>query len=116
MHTEAKACKSSLIVIVLLLVLVSVEFTNFSNVALEVQAQKSSSCDKGVISLVECSPLTSPSPTSEDSSSVADDSDEKDSNDDDNDEGDNGEEQEEDGQNNGDIESKIPSTAGVPFP
>jgi hypothetical protein len=115
MHTEGTARKSSLIVIVLLLVLVSLGFTNFSNVALEVQAQKSSSCDRDVISLVECSPLTSSSPGSEDSS-FADDSDEKDSNDDGNDEGDNDEEQEEDGQNNGDIESKIPSTAGVPFP
>jgi hypothetical protein len=116
MHTERKGCKSSLIVFLLLLVLVSVGFTNFSNFALEVQAQKSSSCDKDVISLVECSPLTSSPPASEDSSSVADDIDEKDSNDEDNGEDDNGEEQEEDGQKNGDIESKIPSTAGVPFP
>jgi hypothetical protein len=116
MHTERKGCKSSLLVIVLLFVLGSVGFTTFSNFALEIQAQKSSACDKDVISLVECSPLTSSSPTSEDSSSVADDSDEKDSNDEDNDEDDNSEEQEEDGQQNGDIESKIPSTAGVPFP
>ncbi|MGH9978838.1 MAG: hypothetical protein ACRD8Z_23840 [Nitrososphaeraceae archaeon] len=115
MHNEGKGRKSSLIVIAMLLVLVSVWFSNFSDVA-QVQAQTSSSCDRDVISLVECSPSTSSSPASEDSSSVADDSDEKDSNDDDDDdEGDNGEEQEEE-QKNGDIESKIPSTAGVPFP
>ena len=115
MHNEGKGRKSSLIVIVMLLVLVSVGFSNFSGVP-QIQAQTSSSCDRDVISLVECSPSTSSSsPASEDSPSVADDSDEKDSNDDDNDEGDNGEEQEEE-QKNGDIESKIPSTAGVPFP
>ena len=111
MHNEGKGRKSSLIVIVMLLVLISVGFSNFSGVP-QIQAQTSSSCDRDVISLVECSPSTS---SSSPASEVEDDSDEKDSNDDDIDEGDNGEEQEEE-QKNGDIESKIPSTAGVPFP
>jgi hypothetical protein len=114
MHNEEKGCKSSLVIIVMLLVLVPVGLNRLSAVAPEVQAQSSSSCDRDVGSLVDCSPSTSSSRSSEDSS-VTDDSDEKDSNNDDNDNGGNNEEEKEE-KESGDIESKIPSTAGVPFP
>jgi len=88
----------------------------FNGVALEVHAQRSSSCDRAVVSLVDCSPASSTS-SSSDGSSTGDSSDDRENNDRDNDEGNN------DDDNNGekkggDIESKIPSTAGggVPFP
>ena len=100
----------------MLLVLVPVGLSHFSEVSIEVNAQTTSSCDRNVVSLVDCSPSTSSSPASEDSS-VIDDSDKKDKNDGDNDKGDASEEQR-DEKNGGDIESEIPSTAGggVPFP
>ena len=85
----------------------------FSTIGLEVHAQRSSQCDGVVISLADCSPSTS---SSSDDSSAADDSDKKDQNDGDNDKSDSNEDQREE-KNSGDIESKIPSTAGgVPFP
>ena len=100
----------------MLLVLVPVGLSHFNEVSIEVNAQTTSSCDRNVVSLVDCSPSTSSSPASEDSS-VIDDSDKKDKNDGDNDKGDASEEQR-DEKKSGDIESEIPSTAGggVPFP
>lgn len=98
----------------MLLVLIPVGLNRLSAVAPEVQAQTFSPCHRDVGSLVDCSPLTSSSRSSEDSS-VTDDSDKKDSNDDNNDNGGNSIEEKEE-KERGDIESKIPSMAGVPFP
>ncbi|MPZ05798.1 MAG: hypothetical protein GEU26_05165 [Nitrososphaeraceae archaeon] len=104
-NTKDKVYSSSLLIIVILL-LVPSGLGHFNGAALEVHAQRSSSCDRVVVSLVDCSPASSTS-SSSDGSSAADDSDDNDNNDDQN-----GEEK------GGDIESKIPSTAGsgVPFP
>ena len=87
----------------------------FSNIAIEVYAQRSSSCDGVVVSLVDCSSPTSSSPSSDDSIATHD-SDEKDNNDGNNDNDNSGDQKED--TKSGDIESKIPSTAGggVPFP
>jgi hypothetical protein len=88
----------------------------FSTIGLEVHAQRSSSCDGVVISLADCSPSTSSSPSSGDAS-ASDDNDKNDNNEGDNDKSDNSEDQKEEN-NDGNIEAKIPSTAGggVPFP
>lgn len=108
-NTKDKVYSSSLLIIVILL-LVPSGLGHFNGAALEVHAQRSSSCDRVVVSLVDCSPASSTS-SSSDGSSAADDSYDKDNNDGDIDDQ-NGEEK------GGDIESKIPSTAGggVPFP
>jgi hypothetical protein len=90
----------------------------FNGVALEVHAQRSSSCDRAVVSLVDCSPASSISSSSSiEGSSAVDSSDDRDNNDRDNDEGDNDDDKNGE-KKGGDIESKIPSTAGggVPFP
>lgn len=102
-HIKDKVRFSSLFIIVLLLVFAIAGLSHFDNRALEVHAQKSSSC---VGSLVDCSPS---------GSSSANDNDEKDNNDGDSD--DNWGDQKED-KKAGDIEAKIPSIAGggVPFP
>ncbi|MGI0043907.1 MAG: hypothetical protein ACRD47_09365 [Nitrososphaeraceae archaeon] len=114
-NTKDKVYSSSLLIIVILL-LVPSGLGLFNGAALEVHAQRSSSCDRVVFSLVDCSPASSTS-SSSDGSSVADDSDDNDNNDGDIDRGNNDDDQngEEKG---GDIESKIPSIAGrgVPFP
>lgn len=101
----------------MLLVLVPAGLGRFTDVAPDAHAQQLSSCDRAVVSLVDCSRSTSSSHSSDDSSSAAGDDDEKNNKDDDNDKGNNDEDQKED-KNDGDIESKIPSTAGggVPFP
>jgi hypothetical protein len=98
-YTKDKVYSSCLLIIVILL-LVPSGLGHFNGAAPEVHAQRSSSCDRVVVSLVDCSPASSTS-SSSDGSSAADDSDDKDNNDGDI-----------------DIESKIPSTAGggVPFP
>jgi hypothetical protein len=86
----------------------------FSTIGLEVYAQRSSQCDGVVISLADCSPSSSSSPSSGDSS-ASDDNDENENNE--GDKSDNSEDQKEEN-NDGNIEAKIPSTAGggVPFP
>jgi hypothetical protein len=100
----------------MLLVFATGGLGHFSTIGLEVYAQRSSQCEGVVISLADCSPSTSSSPSSGDSS-VSDDNDENDNNAGDNDKSDNSEDQKEEN-NDGNIESKIPSTAGggVPFP
>ena len=114
-NTKEKVCSSSLLIIVILL-LVPAGLGHFNGVALEVQAQRSSSCDRVVVSLVDCSPASSTS-SSFDGSSIGDDSDDRDNIDGDNDEG-NSDDDKNGEKKGGDIESKIPSTAGggVPFP
>lgn len=99
--TKDKVYSSSLLIIIILL-LVPSGLGHFNGAALEVHAQRSSSCDRVVVSLVDCSPASSTS-SSSDGSSAADSDDDYDLN---------GEKKV------GDIESKIPSTAGagVPFP
>jgi hypothetical protein len=86
----------------------------FSIIGIEVYAQRSSQCDGVVISLADCSPSSSSSPSSGDSS-ASDDNDENENNE--GDKSDNSEDQKEEN-NDGNIEAKIPSTAGggVPFP
>lgn len=114
-NTKEKVCSSSLLIIVILL-LVPSGLGHFNGVALEVHAQRSSSCDRAVVSLVDCSPVSSSS-SSSDGLSAGDDNDDRDNNGGDNDEGNNDDDK--NGQKKGgDIESKIPSTAGggVPFP
>ena len=110
---DKKGHRLSLAIIVMLLILIPVGMSHFRDEAFEVRAQTTTSCDREVVSLVDCSPSTS---SSSDDSSAADDSDKKDQNDGDNDKSDSNEDQREE-KNSGDIESKIPSTAGgVPFP
>ncbi len=94
---------SSLFIIVLLLVFAIAGLGHFDNRALEVHAQRSSSC---IDSLGDCSPSAS-------DGSSADDNDERDNNDGDND---NNKRDQKDDKKAGDIEAKIPSTAGIPFP
>jgi hypothetical protein len=108
---------SSLAIIVVLLVLVPAGLGRFTEVAPEAYAQRSSSCDRAVVSLVDCSRSTSSSHSSDDSS-AADDDDEKNNKDDNSDKGNNNDKDQKEDENGGDIESKIPSTAGggVPFP
>jgi hypothetical protein len=114
-YTKDKVYSSSLLIIVILL-LVPSGLGHFNGAAPEVHAQRSSSCDRVIVSLVDCPPA-SPTPSSSDSLSDADDSDDKDKNDDDFGKGNNDDDQNGD-EKGGDIESKIPSTAGggVPFP
>lgn len=106
---------SSLAIIVLLLVLIPAGLGGFSEVAPSAHAQRSSSCDRVVVSLADCSRSTSSSVS--DSSSTADGDDEN-NKDDNGDKGNNKDKDQKEDENNGDIESKIPSTAGggVPFP
>jgi hypothetical protein len=110
-NTKEKVCSSCLLIIVILLFVPS-GLGQFNGVALEVHAQRSSSCDRAVVSLVDCSPASSTS-----SSSTGDNNDDRDNNDGDNDEGNNDDDKNGE-KKGGDIESKIPSTAGggVPFP
>ena len=103
---------SSLFMIVIFLVLGHIGLVSLTNGGLEVHAQRSSTCDRVVVSLVDCSPSSSSSESSNDPS-ASDKNDEKESNGDDKDNDDKGEVQKDE---SGDIESKIPSTAGVPFP
>lgn len=112
-YTKDKVYSLSLLIIVILL-LVPSGLGHFNGAAPEVHAQRSSSCDRVIVSLVDCSPASS-TPSSSDSSSAADDSDDKDNNDGDFDKGINDDDQNGD-EEGGDIGSKIPSTAGVPFP
>ena len=102
---------SSLVIIVVLLVLIPAGLGGFTEVAPEAHAQRSSSCDRAIVSLVDC-------PRSSDGSSTADDDDEKNNKDDNGDKGNNKDKDQKEDKNDGDIESKIPSTAGggVPFP
>lgn len=113
-NTKEKVCSSCLLIIVILL-LVPSGLGHFNGVALEVNAQRSSSCDRAVVSMVDCSPASSTS-SSSDGSSTGDNNDARENNDGDNDEGNN--DADKNGEEKGDIESKIPSTAGggVPFP
>ena len=94
-NTKEKVCSSCLLIIVILL-LVPSGLGQFNGVALEVHAQRSSSCD---------------------GSSTGDNNDDRDNNVGDNDEGNNYDDKNGE-KKGGDIESKIPSTAGggVPFP
>ena len=114
-NTKEKVCSSCLLIIVILL-LVPSGLGHFNGVALEVHAQRSSSCDRAVVSLVDCSPASS-TLSSSDGSSIGDNNDDRDNNDGDNDEGKNNDDKNGE-KKGGDIESKIPSTAGggVPFP
>jgi hypothetical protein len=114
-NTKEKVCSSCLLIIVILL-LVPSGLGHFNGVALEVHAQRSSSCDRAVVSLVDCSPASLTS-SSSDGSSTGDNNDDRDNNDGDNDEGNNDDDKNGE-KKGGDIESKIPSTAGggVPFP
>jgi hypothetical protein len=114
-NTKEKVCSSCLLIIVILL-LVPSGLGHFNGVALEVHAQRSSSCDRAVVSLVDCSPASSTS-SSSDGLSTGDNNDDRDNNDGDNDEGNNDDDINGE-KKGGDIESKIPSTAGggVPFP
>ena len=107
---------SSLAIIVLLLVLIPAGLGGFSEVAPDAHAQRSSSCDRVVVSLADCS--RSASSSASDGSSTADGDDEKNNKDDNGDKGNNKDKDQKEDENNGDIESKIPSTAGggVPFP
>jgi hypothetical protein len=106
----------SIFIVTMLFVFATGGLGHFSTIGLEVHAQRSSQCDGVVISLADCSPSTSSSPSSGDSS-ASDDNDENDNNEGDNDKSDNSEDQK-DENNDGNIEAKIPSTAGggVPFP
>jgi hypothetical protein len=106
----------SIFIVMILLVIANGGLGNLSTTGLEVHAQKSKSCDRDAISPVDCSPSSSSSPSS-DGSSASDDNDENDNNGDDNEKNDNSEDQKEE-DNDGNIESDIPSTAGggVPFP
>jgi hypothetical protein len=108
-NTKEKVCSSCLLIIVILL-LVPSGLGQFNGVALEVHAQQSSSCDRAVVSLVDCSSASS-------TSSTGDNNDDRDNNDGDND-GRNNDDDKNGEKKGGDIESKIPSTAGggVPFP
>jgi hypothetical protein len=101
---------------IVILLLVPSGLGHFNGVALDVHAQRSSSCDRAVVSLVHCSPVSSTS-SSSDGSSTRDNNDNRDNNDGDNDEGNNDDDKNGE-KKGGDIESKIPSTAGggVPFP
>jgi len=114
-NTKEKVCSSCLLIIVILLFVPS-GLGQFNGVALEVHAQQSSSCNRAVVSLVDCSPASSTS-SSSDGSSTGDSSDDRDNNDRDNVEGNNDDDKKGE-KKGGDIESKIPSTAGggVPFP
>ena len=114
-NTKEKVCSSCLLIIVILLFVPS-GLGQFNGVALEVHAQRSSSCDRAVVSLVDCSPASSTS-SSSDGSSAGDNNDDTDNNDGDIDEGNNDDDKNE-VKKGGEIESKIPSTAGgvVPFP
>lgn len=114
-NTKEKVCSSCLLIIVILLFVPS-GLGQFNGVALEVHAQRSSSCDRAVVSLVDCSPASSTS-SSSDGSSTGDNNDDRDNNDGDNNEGNNDDDKNGE-KKGGDIESKIPSTAGggVPFP
>lgn len=106
----------SIFIVTMLLVFATGGLGHFSTIGLEVHAQRSSQCDGVVISLADCSPSTSSSPSSGDSS-ASDGNDENENNEGDNDRSDNSEDQKEEN-NDGNIEAKIPSTAGggVPFP
>ena len=86
-NTKEKVCSWCLLIIVILL-LVPSGLGHFNGVALEVHAQRSSSCDRAVVSLVDCSPVSSTS-SSSDGSSTRDNNDDRDNNDGDNDEGNN---------------------------
>jgi hypothetical protein len=99
----------------MLLMIIPAGIGQFTNIAIEVYAQSSSSCDRIVVSLVDCSSPTSSSPSSDDSI-ASHENDEKDNNDGDNDNDNSGDQKQD--KKSGDIESKIPSTAGggVPFP
>ena len=114
-NTKETVCSWCLLIIVILL-LVPSGLGHFNGVALEVHAQRPSSCDRAVVSLVDCSPAFSTS-SSSDGSSTGDNNDDRDNNDGDNDEGNNDDDKNGE-KKGGDIESKIPSTAGggVPFP
>jgi hypothetical protein len=103
---------SSLAIIVVLLVFVPAGLGGFTEVAPDAHAQRSSSCDRVVVSLVDCSRSTSSSDSSDDSST--DDDDEKNNKDDNGDKGNNKDKDQKEDKNDGDIESKIPST--LPFP
>jgi hypothetical protein len=114
LHNNAKIRVPSLFIGVMMLVLATAGLGNISPIDFEVHAQ-TSSCDEVVVSLLDCSPSTSP-PSSDDSA----DADDNDENVDDRgniDKNDNSEDQKDD-KKGGDIESKIPSVAGggVPFP
>jgi hypothetical protein len=100
----------------MLLVFATGGLGHFSTIGFEVHAQRSSSCDGVVISLPDCSPSTSSSPSSGDSSS-SENNNENDNNEGDDDKSDDIEDHKEEN-NDGNIEAKIPSTAGggVPFP
>jgi hypothetical protein len=106
----------SIFIVMILLVIANGGLGNLSTTGLEVHAQKLTSCDRDVNSLVDCSPSSSSSPSSG-GSSASDDNDENDNNGDDNEKNDNSEDQKEE-DNDGNIEGDIPSTAGggVPFP
>ena len=100
----------------MLLVFATGGLGHFSTIGVEVHAQRSSQCDGVIISLADCSRSTPSSPSSGDSF-ASDDKDESENNEGDNDKSDNSEDQKEEN-NDGNIEAKIPSTAGggVPFP
>lgn len=104
----------SIFIFTMLLVFAAGGLGYFSIIGIEVYAQRSSQCDGVVISLADCSPSSSSSPSSGDSS-ASDDNDENENNE--GDKSDNSEDQKEEN-NDGNIEAKIPSTAGggVPFP
>ena len=96
----------------MILGLVLMGFDQVTDVTSPVYAQRSSSCDRFVVSPLDCTPPNSFSPLPDDSSAAIED-DNKDRNSRENDDADNSESRQ-----SGDIESEIPSTvgSGVPFP
>jgi hypothetical protein len=96
----------------MILGLVLMGFDQVTDVTSPVYAQRSSSCDRFVVSPSDCTPPNSFSPLPDDSSAAIED-DNKDRNSRENDDADNSESRQ-----SGDIESEIPSTvgSGVPFP
>jgi hypothetical protein len=101
---------------IMILGLVLVGFDGVTDFNSAVHAQRSSSCDRIVASLSECSSSNSFSPFPDDSSAAYEDDDNENSGGE-NDDSDNRESAEGDKQR-GDIESDIPSTirSAVPFP
>jgi hypothetical protein len=96
----------------MILGLVLMGFDQVTDVPSPVYAQRSSSCDRFVVSPSYCTPPNSFSPLPDDSPAAIED-DNKDRNSRENDDADNSESRQ-----SGDIESEIPSTvgSGVPFP
>src|SRR5512145_3317825 len=97
-HIDVKVRLLSMFIIVMILVLAPAGLGRFNDVVPEAHAQRSLSCDRVVVSLVDCPPSSG--------ESSANDNNEKDNGDGDSDKGDHNEDQKAD-KTGGDIESKI---------